>query len=432
MKIDGKWVGKPTEYRVEDLNSKRNAKRWAERYQAKVDAAGRRDEGGTPTGPLTVRRYVKSRLDKRREEGHDWTADRGRLEKHVLPTIGDLVLADVRTVHIADLVRKLRFASDPKLAPRTVRNIYSVVNAMFRDAAIDGDIEVNPCILTDAQLGNVVDKDPEWREGAVFTRDEAEILISHPEIPADRQLVYAFGLLAGMRPDEVGALRWRHYDPAVKPLGSLLVAQSYNTKRNATKGTKTETVKRIPVHPTLAAMLAEWRRSGWARMMGHAPETEPEPDDLIVPLPPDTTARRTSRKGTEPHRGYDYSGKRWREVDLPMLGWRERTLYDTKSTFVTLAIDDGADRDIIRDRVTHTKQKRSAFDGYDRGAHREATCREVAKLRISRRRHVTARVTVGDFSSRNWAPEEGFEPPTRRLTAACSTTELLRNEGINR
>lgn len=24
------------------------------------------------------------------------------------------------------------------------------------------------------------------------------------------------------------------------------------------------------------------------------------------------------------------------------------------------------------------------------------------------------------------APEEGFEPPTRRLTAACSTTELLR------
>jgi hypothetical protein len=31
------------------------------------------------------------------------------------------------------------------------------------------------------------------------------------------------------------------------------------------------------------------------------------------------------------------------------------------------------------------------------------------------------------------APEEGFEPPTRRLTAACSTTELLRKgEGTNR
>ena len=32
------------------------------------------------------------------------------------------------------------------------------------------------------------------------------------------------------------------------------------------------------------------------------------------------------------------------------------------------------------------------------------------------------------------APEEGFEPPTRRLTAACSTTELLRKDpkGTNR
>ena len=30
------------------------------------------------------------------------------------------------------------------------------------------------------------------------------------------------------------------------------------------------------------------------------------------------------------------------------------------------------------------------------------------------------------------APEEGFEPPTRRLTAACSTPELLRNEVADR
>ena len=33
----------------------------------------------------------------------------------------------------------------------------------------------------------------------------------------------------------------------------------------------------------------------------------------------------------------------------------------------------------------------------------------------------------GDPALAAVAPEEGFEPPTRRLTAACSTTELLRN-----
>ena len=37
-------------------------------------------------------------------------------------------------------------------------------------------------------------------------------------------------------------------------------------------------------------------------------------------------------------------------------------------------------------------------------------------------RHPTE-VSVGD----RVAPEEGIEPPTRRLTAACSATELLRN-----
>src|SRR5438045_868481 len=32
-----------------------------------------------------------------------------------------------------------------------------------------------------------------------------------------------------------------------------------------------------------------------------------------------------------------------------------------------------------------------------------------------------------DSVASSLAPEEGFEPPTRRLTAACSTPELLRN-----
>jgi len=223
----------------------------------------------------------------------------------------------------------------------------------------------------------------------VFTREEAETLISDVRIPLDRQLVYAFGLLAGMRPGEAAALRWRHYDPTAQPLGRLLVATSYNTKRNATKGTKTETTKTIPVHSTLAAMLAEWKLGGWAAMMGRPPTA----DDLIIPLPPATVAKRTKREG-EPFRGYDYSGKRWREVDLPALGWRERQLYDTKSTFITLAIEDGADATIIRDRVTHTKVKRSAFDGYDRGPHWEATCREVSKLRIARRRDLATGVAT--------------------------------------
>ena len=131
------------------------------------------------------------------------------------------------------------------------------------------------------------------------------------------------------------------------------------------------------MHPTLAAMLAEWKLSGWAGMFGRAPG----PDDLIVPLPPEVKRKRQG----EAFRGYNYTGSRWRKVDMPMLGWRARSVYDTKSTFITLAIDDGADPAIIRDRITHTRQKRNAFDGYDRGIHLVQTCAELVKLKVARR-----------------------------------------------
>jgi integrase len=141
-----------------------------------------------------------------------------------------------------------------------VYSIYSTVSALFRDAKLADKIKQTPCCLDERQLGPLVDKDPEWRATAIFTRDEVETLISHPEIPLDRRIVYALELLAGVRTGEAAALRWRHYDPTKQPLGELLVAVAYSTLRSREKTTKTDSSKHIPVHPTLAAMLAEWKR----------------------------------------------------------------------------------------------------------------------------------------------------------------------------
>jgi hypothetical protein len=69
-------------------------------------------------------------------------------------------------------------------------------------------------------------------------------------------------------------------------------------------------------------------------------------DAGAVPLPPDAVARRRGRHGA-PHRSNDYSGARWRDRDLPALGWRHRRHYDMRATFITLAIEDGADPDVI-------------------------------------------------------------------------------------
>jgi hypothetical protein len=100
----------------------------------------------------------------------------------VLPEIGDLPLAEVRALHVADLFHKLRPDRERNLAQRTISNIYTVVSALFRDAELADLIEQSPCILDERQLGPLVDKDPEWRNAAVFARDEVETIISDARI----------------------------------------------------------------------------------------------------------------------------------------------------------------------------------------------------------------------------------------------------------
>ncbi len=106
------------------------------------------------------------------------------------------------------------------------------------------------------------------RPNAIFTRDEVERLISDPRLLEDRRVLYAVKGLAGLRHGEAARLRFTHYDPTLEPLGALDLEQ-----------TKTQVPRRVPVHPTLARMLAEWKLAGWERTFGRAPR----PDDLIVP-----------------------------------------------------------------------------------------------------------------------------------------------------
>lgn len=363
-KTPGKWSAHPA---PADAKTRDEAQRYADSAQAAINK-----RRGIVTGPdaLTLREWFKTWIEKRREAEKDWKKERGRMTNHVLPELGGTALVNITTAMIVDLVHDLRFKK--KQANRTARNVYGTLASCLKAAAKAGKIVASPCTLDAEDLGPIVDKDPEWRSGAQFTRKEAEAMVSDPRIPLDRRLVYAFGLLAGLRPGEVAALRWRSYDITRTPLGMITAARAYSTSHSRVKGTKTNAVKFIPVHPVLAALLAEWRdTSKWGT----------EPDDLIVPLPPDV--KRTRREGDR-YRGWDYTGRRWRDIDLPMLGWRARSVYDTRATFITLALEDGASRDILRERVTHTKARRDAFDGYDRGERWAETCREVGKLRLTR------------------------------------------------
>ena len=85
---------------------------------------------GEEAGPVTVRAWARVWLAARK--GADRANDETRLRLHVLPIIGELELTEVRPRHIIDIVERLKIGH----APRTVRNTYSALRAMFRDAAI--------------------------------------------------------------------------------------------------------------------------------------------------------------------------------------------------------------------------------------------------------------------------------------------------------
>jgi integrase len=317
-------------------------------------------------GPVTVRRWSKRWLETRKELVEDARGDETALRLHVLPHIGDMEIGEVKPRHIAALVRGWMAQ---EYAPRTVRNVYYTMKSMFRDAAVEGLIDANPCVLGRAQLPHIVDADPEWRASAQYTRAEVVSLISDLRIPSHERLVNALLALAGLRVGEMAGLHVRNVSLDMLPLGRIVVARSYNKR-----GTKTKVSRWMPVHPVLGELLRDWLDRGFEATMGRPPA----PDDLLVPTPPPP-------KGKGRHsppwqiRDKNYTRKTFLR-NLRTLAIDHRRVHDLRRTFISLARDDGADKHILR-RGTH-QPPQDVMELYTTVEWRKL-CEEVAKLRIS-------------------------------------------------
>lgn len=371
----GDWVRKPTPYRTGD---ERNAQRYADAAQKAVDE--RRADGAT-AGPMTVNDYAEQWLTIRREmyeatraryeatgagkvQYRDHATDRGRMRKHVLPHLGPMRIADVRPKHLAMWVHKLRTTTT--LAPHTVRNVYGLVGAMFRDAAVAGHVEHDPAILTKTQLG----EDEGSANGAGrYTREHFALMIGSADLPEHSRVFAALGGLAGLRLGAIAGLRWGDLDTTAAPLWRLTSSRTYDGKP-----TKTGKASRVPVHPVLADMLSTWRH-GWGQMFGRAPTA----DDPIVPRAPGKWRDAPGSPHTK-KTGGDLMDSILSTLAIPAAPMKAHAL---RSTFISMALEDGADDRLI-ERITHTPGKgRRAFDRYDRADYWPQLCAEVSKLAIT-------------------------------------------------
>lgn len=281
----------------------------------------------------TLRAYAQGWMDARK--GSSAGDDRQRLKDHVLPVLGDKPFPAVTAGDVRKLVADLAGKASRKggtLAPRTIRNVYGVLQAMCTDAVIDGVIPASPCVLRAQHLPQARDKVAGWRDTAIFSLEEVLQLLTDARLPQDRRTFYALLFLGCTRFGEAAELRWSDYDPGAQPLGKLRVLRSYSTRLGEVKGTKAERPRNVPVVQLLAAMLAEWKLSGWPALRGG----KPEPGDLIVP----------SRKGVQ--RSANHMLKKFHQ-DLARLksealpaGLRLRRQHDARRTWFSLVLAAGA------------------------------------------------------------------------------------------
>ena len=362
--------GRPNLYVHYTLNKKRlsAATSFIPGQEAEALAHAHRLEAGEAAvpgaGPLTVRRWSLQWLKGRtKTHDHDETA----LRLHILPAVGSMPLGEVRPLHIVRIVDGLK--ADKK-APKTIRNVYSVMKSLWRDAQIMDLCKYSPCILTGRQLGKIHDKDLGWRAGAVFTREEVLLLIMDKRLPFWRRVMWGLLTLGMLRDGEMCGLRWKQLDLSEKPLGRITVVTSYDEDT-----TKTETERWMPVHPHLNSLLWLWKATGWAEEQGRQPTDE----DLVMPAPrPNNRGR---RKALGSILDKDYVWKRL-DRDLKTLGLRHRRVHDLRRTGISLARDNGADEFILK-RGTHSPGK-DIMSLYTTVAW-EKLCAEVVKLSLEAR-----------------------------------------------
>ncbi|MCA9650333.1 MAG: hypothetical protein KC501_10515 [Myxococcales bacterium] len=326
-------------------------------------AAGREIGLDPSDGHPTFQRFFSWWIDRRKARKlRAWTDDNSRIRTHVIDLLGPKKLDEITPLDLEKVFLRMR---DRGRAPKTVWNTYSSVRALFRDAVKKGFLRQSPCVLGEEELGPMVDKDPEWRETAIYSRAEVRALMFDERIPPDCRLFYAISYLAGRRLGETSGLRVRHLDLTEEPLGAVVFARSYARDR-----TKTNTTIRMPVHPVLADMLRAWLGHGFEQMFGRPPE----PDDFVVPRPPEC------RSQFGPSRDKNYVRKQLLK-DLGTLDLRVRRTHDLRRSFISHAQQDGAQPHVLI-RLTHPSAKKAtAFAGYTEFSWADFCC-EVAKLRV--------------------------------------------------
>lgn len=327
------------------------AKAYAETRQAAYNAGTWTPAHAAPSGGVTVGAWVDAWLS--RQTYTEAVKDRKRVAAWLPRTkLAALPLASVTPRDVAAWLaelRGMRGATDKPPAPRTLRNVADPVARALRGAVFAGHLTSDPFAVLPTELRpQAIDADPVAASRRRMSRADVETLLSDEATHVDRRVLYALLALTGARMSEGAALRWCDI-ASDTPLPRVVIAEQWHQRLKERRGTKTGRGREVPLHPTLATVLAWWKATGWSAWYGRPPE----PADLIVPSRGHRLQRTVGkvRRQAAVYREF--------QADLTGSGLPAHRVHDLRHTFVSLCADAGVAADVAT-RWTHTAGGSSA------------------------------------------------------------------------
>lgn len=168
--------------------------------------------------------------------------------RYIAPVFGAQRLEAVTVHAVAAFVAALTRRASRRggtLAPRTARNVYSVLQRLYAHAERGERVTRTPCRLLRNELPKIADKNPRARREWVRTPDEVRALVCDPRVPPDRRTFYAVLFLSGLRYSEAAALRWSDWLRDRAPLGAFIVERSRDAETGRDKPTKTDMPREV-------------------------------------------------------------------------------------------------------------------------------------------------------------------------------------------
>jgi integrase len=183
-------------------DTKREAQAWLARITQELRA------GEVYDTKLTVAEFLTGWLEGRQSlRPSTRQAYQSHLDQHLLPELGHLRLADLRSHHIEEMFRRITDANarrERPIGPTTMRRIHATLNSALNTAVRRGLIRRNPAATVDLPRPSPV-------ASSAWTSEEVAAFLT---ATGDDHLavLYRLLVLTGLRRGEAVGLRWSDLD----------------------------------------------------------------------------------------------------------------------------------------------------------------------------------------------------------------------------